>query len=59
MPYGLGGTDMQLRRPDMEQMLEENKRDLRSVRRRGCVTCLTLVIACVILVAGSVIFSVL
>lgn len=59
MPYGLGGTDMQLRRPDMENMLEENKRDPRSVRRPGCVTCLTLVVVCVLLIVGSVVFSVL
>lgn len=59
MPYGQAGTDMQLRRPDMEQMLNESKREPRLLRRRGCVTCLTFVIVVVILVLGSALLSAL
>lgn len=57
MPW-LPGTDMQLRRPDMEQMLEEHKKDPRGARRRGCVTCLALIIAWIGITVVWVILSI-
>ncbi len=59
MGWGWLGTDIQLRRPDMEAMLEEHKRDPRSVRRLGCVTCLALLTDWIAIIVASVLVSIL